>query len=131
MNKIEKKTDLYREYIRVMDMCVEVDTGIAPYECIKYDNKIMQTILMFDDLYYDKYEFAIDIVDGKPVFTGDDIKSGIPKTFNLNGVELPLPHKKPNLKDACFSFAGSYYFFETNEDMEKTLEAITNLLSGK
>lgn len=67
-----KKSDLYREWARVLDMCegTEVSPGLCwmlnglgrGQDCIPKFNS--------DD---ERYEFAVAILEGKPVFVGDKV----------------------------------------------------------
>ena len=128
MTKIEKRSDLYREYARVIDM-VE-GTNINVFSCVKWNGiEIQKETATNKEMFannINSYQFAIAIVEEKPVFLGDvlydkqgsivriDKKSSFdggelytvffgvhdvsdlswnppkPKTFNLNGVELPI-----------------------------------------
>jgi len=183
MNKIEKRSDLYREYARVIDMCE--GTNVNPLKCIK----LGESICNLQEIYFtDKpsvYSFAIAIIEDKPVFVGDELYdkdtgikvvienntihndkllvSGVatfyininllswnppkPKTFNLNGVELPLPDAKIvrscsgiNIVDShnnnigqCYSitFCGIEYNWSKQEYRDSVSKAITKLLQGK
>lgn len=174
MNKITTRSDLFREYARILDMCE--GTNINPFSCIKYASTILDARPTFtgDIILYD---FAVAIVENKPVFVGDTLyhKNGSsyrvesiekhandklsfrtiygkidgdwienyiwdkPKsrTFNLNGVELPLPLTNPQ-KDRpyyCLEF-GAYpmnkcYKYEKQEDRDKVVTALINLLEPK
>ncbi|MBY0484581.1 hypothetical protein [Nitrosomonas sp.] len=109
-----KKSDLYREWARVLDMCD--GTKVKPEECwgymgLKSDGKLEPS---FNEPPLENYFFAVAILEDKPVFVGDGIyhKSGLytvigintrimcisdyswnppKKTFLLNGEELPCP----------------------------------------
>ena len=108
-----KKSDLYREWARVIDMCG--GTGVDPKFCWKYEGENINGMPYFDSE-LEQYEFALGIVEGKPVFEADRIWSKRAKmfvlahqeltinddcfslqeqkrTFNLNGIELPCPEK--------------------------------------
>lgn len=75
------KIDLYREYVRVSDMCDVYNTkhlcNIKPWECVRYyDNhgNVTQEFYShpkFDSKNKDAYKFAIAILEGRPVFVGD------------------------------------------------------------
>ncbi len=70
MNKITKRSDLSRRWADVQDMCE--GTNVKPYRCVKckYSNKIFSCQPSFTrDIY--SYQFAIAIVEDKPVFVGD------------------------------------------------------------
>lgn len=71
MNETQSKGDLYREYARVYDMakystcsidyCVRVKSGLPSHNFIPHFPP--------DQI----YEFAVALVDDKPVFIGDDL----------------------------------------------------------
>ena len=70
-----KKSDLYREYARlhreyarVIDMCE--GAGIDPRLCWKYSGVIQSCSPLLNGT-PEEYEFALAIVEGKPVFEGD------------------------------------------------------------
>jgi len=109
-----KKSDLQREWARVIDMCE--GTGVDPKFCWKYEGVNINGMPYFDSE-LEQYEFALGIVEGKPVFVGDklyDIEgngsyctvdrttvrfNGLTWTkpsraFMLNGIELPCPEKQ-------------------------------------
>ena len=112
-----QQNDLYIKYARVIEMCKGTALESTPWLCVKYDGEVMFRHPAFD-VTPKYYEFAIAILEDKPVFVGDTlyhketgkkyIVSSItvfkfltwqppkPKrTFMLNGVELPCPSKKP------------------------------------
>ena len=66
-NKITKRSDLFREYARVMDMCE--GTNVSVNKCIKDKGKIGVINLNID--YFNDYEFALVIIEDRPVFKGD------------------------------------------------------------
>ena len=67
-NKMTKRSDLFREYARVIDMCA--GTRVSPRECLKWKGEICRSIpTLNDDI--DTYEFALAIVEDRPVFKGD------------------------------------------------------------
>jgi len=65
-----KKSDLYREWARVLDMCE--GSNVSPYSCVKYQGGILLANPEFSD-YPECYEFAVAILEDKPVFVGDKI----------------------------------------------------------
>jgi len=111
-----KREDLYLEYARVIKMCE--GTEVKPRDCVKFSGlDIFGDHPAFDCVPND-YEFAVTILEGKPVFIGDTVyhkqlgaevtistgdlvddfeynftlQPPKPKrTFMLNGVELPCP----------------------------------------
>lgn len=65
-----KKSDLYRELARVIDMCE--GTGVDPKFCWKYEGVNINGMPYFDSE-LEQYEFAVAILEGKPVFVGDKV----------------------------------------------------------
>ncbi len=65
-----KKSDLYREYARVVDMCE--GTNVRPNTCVDLDGSRTDH---FDNFTSnpDDYTFAITIIEGKPLFAGDKL----------------------------------------------------------
>ncbi len=144
-----KKSDLYRELARVIDMCE--GTGVDPKFCWKYEGVNINGMPYFDSE-LEQYEFALGIVEGKPVFKGDKLywkRTGIKfdwsqaefsnpidyekltltkpsRTFNLNGVELPCPIT--GSFGVYLGFAGKDYFFGSVEDRNKVSQAIIKIL---
>jgi hypothetical protein len=163
MNKIEKRSDLYREWARVLDMCE--GTKVNSWKCVKWYDKLgtfEPHLLNTSDI--NTFKFAIAIVENKPVFVGDELywihnggkhkiksitddgwlvtdENGVfhfsgaswnppkPKTFNLNGVELPLP--KQERTDFGIKIGAEYFYFYDEYDWLKVVNAITSLLSGR
>lgn len=151
-----KKSDLYREWARVLDMC-EL-TKVKPESCWKYAGfKTDQHIPEFAED-YNKYEFAVAILEGKPVFVGDRIwlksigaysivpakealHTGITdeycswvepkKTFMIDGVELPSPRPYRVENGNFLIIAGTkhnYYAFDKIIDRNRVERAIVNIL---
>jgi len=107
----------YRECARVIDMCE--GTEVHPWKCIKYMSNDWRMENRLDLDRQGDYDFAVAILEGKPVFVGDkvywkhdgsefewgivnhrlfswgnDLTRTPPKrTFTLAGRELPLPSK--------------------------------------
>lgn len=139
---------LHRELARVLGMCK--GTKVRPTACWgvsgdRRDSGYMPTFGNAADL----YEFAVAILEDKPVFPGDIIynknngrgyivKPHDPivqidysiftwvKTFMLNDQELPC-----TVTDGKYAFQlGTFatYCFETQEDCNKVLNAINKLL---
>lgn len=148
-----KRSDLYRKWARVLDMCDGTD--VSPNICVKYAGDNSDCEIRFTS-HPDNYEFAVAILEGKPVFAGDmvwgkkverylktsDLSSQYTindnccswhepkkKTFVLNSVELPSPVSNSN--GVRLDFLGVDYFFETVEDRNKVAAAIADLLDGK
>ena len=114
-----KRSDLYGEYARVIDMCESA--GVPVKGCVKLRWQIVDLDIKprFDDLPSD-YVFAVAILEGAPLFVGDEVywkKDGnkldwdlgklssneayqkyltrTPKrTITLNGERLPAPEGK-------------------------------------
>jgi len=142
-----KTSGLHREWARVLDMCEGIN--VSPDVCWKFDGEVKNRCISLDSL--GKYEFAVAILEDRPVFVGDTVLnkdtgakytiselsaesmmknySWNPpkKTFVLNGVELPCPRRGE--KAVYQSFLGSKIrFFESSEDRLKVIKAIDNLL---
>jgi len=67
--KIEKRSDIYRELARVMDLCDGIK-NVNYWNCIKLRGKICAiNPSLSNDL--NEYEFAIAVVEDRPVFVGD------------------------------------------------------------
>jgi hypothetical protein len=65
------KADLHEQYARVLRMCD--GTVIRPDDCVKYDGMIIGRNIDFTVGRFNQYEFAIAIVEGRPVFRGDKL----------------------------------------------------------
>jgi len=65
-----KKSDLHREWARVLDMCE--GTKVDPRTCWKYNGKFIGFEPEFTD-FPDRYEFMVAILEDKPVFVGDKV----------------------------------------------------------
>lgn len=136
---IEKRSDLFREYARVIDMCE--GTGVSPEKCVRsHQVGRGSSFITFADGFNpgftdapNIYDFAVAIVGGKPMFVGDVVisdgmqltfisKTKIDvnpdprtwnkpekRTFTLAGHELPMPSKTIT---QCHVYAGRrpYYF---------------------
>ena len=63
------QNDLYIEYARVIEMCKGTALENKPWVCIKNEGRFV------DHPYFDMppefYEFAVAILEGRPVFPGD------------------------------------------------------------
>ena len=150
MNKM-RTSDLHREWARVLDMCE--GTGVSPAHCWK---------LMGCFRYHEpdfgvstkNYEFAIAILEGKPVFVGDTVywKDGTKiivtdgtalliqltgdyswqppkKTFILNGVELPCPSENSGKACLRLNVDGSTYDvdFDSSQDAHIVLNELIKI----
>lgn len=150
-----KKSDLFREWARVLDMCEGAQAN--PNKCWKFKGDIVDSKPEFIQN-PESYEFAIAILEGKPVFVGDKLyfPNGTPliiecnelretmsvlswkepkKTFMLNGVELPCPEDYTSdnnsilLLRACFDGINQTARFEfSNNNAKKVLDVLATLL---
>lgn len=107
------KNDLYIEYARVIEMCKGTSFEHKPWVCVKLKELRLDNHPRFIN-HSESYQFAIAILEDKPVFAGDtlyDKENGrkyiassvtifkfltwqppkTKRTFVLNGVELPCP----------------------------------------
>jgi len=134
---IEKRSDLFREYARVIDMCE--GTGVDPYECVGCGMSLCddEPTFMSDP---GNYTFAVAILEGRPVFAGDEVylKDGRkydwnavwtcqivhyltwnkPKrTFKLAGRELSLPDSKTDGLHGYTAWV-PYYFKDSDNRLE-------------
>lgn len=78
------QAELFEEAARVARM-VE-GTGLKYWECVKYGGQIRTSPLTFVES-ADNYEFALALVEGKPVWKGDVLYSIIAKGHNKFTVE--------------------------------------------
>lgn len=148
-----KRSDLFREYVRVIDMCE--GTGVPPQCCINvcgvpWDSPDCPTFTKPSE----NYEFALAILEGKPVFKGDELyfKNGArymwggrrcvseyiteltwtkPRTFTLNGEVLPRP-RGPITEGPGYELrvADRSWFFESFDDRAAVEDAINKILSA-
>jgi len=128
----------YREYARVIDMCE--GTGVDPRSCVRYEPGTAPIIEPHGvDLYRQgNYDFAVAILEGKPLFIGDDVYlidgrkydwettwmeqtinhltwNKPRKTFTLAGHEVPIPTYDTSLKP-CKQVGDMKYYFDSGED---------------
>ena len=147
-----KKSDLHREWARVMDMCE--GTNINPWQCVRQPRtkELHRTDRMPDfSMRPEDYEFAVAILKDKPVFAGDLIYHKIEnmpykvrwcdglindndwawnppkKTFMLNGEELPCPDG--NKGGYQISLLSGRHYFSNFHDAQKVANAFDKLLS--
>ena len=145
-----KKSDFYREWARVLDMCE--GTGILTKNAWKFEGRFIGSDTPVFIEGHDGYEFAIAILEGKPVFVGDKLflKNGLcvlaeqclfmhnevmswnppKKTFMLNGVELPAATRGGglNILEISDTHIRNFFYFETEQDKNKVMEAIIKML---
>ena len=148
-----KKSDLHREWARVLDMCE--GTTVLPTSAWKFKNHIQDDKL--PNFEYDNpelFEFTVAILEDKPVFIGDTIYnkrlgschtvtdgthisdvcwSGYSwhppkKTFLMNGEELPCPDRSDKYELRIVGFHENIYYFYNNLDIRKVEAAINKLL---
>lgn len=148
-----KKSDLHRKYAWVLDMCE--GTNIDPRECVKIGGVVNMEADPVFDLPAGCYTFMVAILEGKPLFVGDEVywKNGKdrfdwdrgemddyqesltrvdPKyTIMLNGEKLPAPDSDRGSFLFVAGFGRRKYYFKDHEDMSKVEKAINKLLSGK
>ena len=85
-NKITKRSDLFREYARVMDMCE--GTKVSPRECLKWQGEICRSIpTLNDDIH--TYDFALAIIEDRPVFSGDVLWTKDGEKRTITGLSAP------------------------------------------
>lgn len=151
---MKTKADLYREYARIIDMTD--GTGVDFLDCVKNISGTAVGKFYCDPVFNknpNEYFFAIAVVEGKPVFSMDKLYNSFghlveiveihnpdlfaanyswhppePKTFTLNGSNLPAPTKGSGYVMHVFN---RNYCFESRDDVEKVKAAIINLLDGK
>jgi hypothetical protein len=68
------RADLFREYARVIDMCE--GTEVYPAQCVKINGIPCVLTPTFENS-ENNYSFALAIVEGKPVFDGDELFSDL------------------------------------------------------
>lgn len=141
---------------RVYDMCDAYNkqhgTSIKPQQCVKHcgGKWNLKEHPMFDG---HKYDLAVAIIEGKPVFVGDKIYSkrtgqGITltegflsaidytltqpqkRTFELNGKQLPCPSNNEFCDTYLLDILGEYYYFESMEDRNNVAQAIDILFNN-
>ena len=154
--KTKTQRELNLEYWgRVYDMCDSYNkqhgTSISPQQCVKNDGYIWNSKVnpLFDGR---KYDLAVQIIEGKPVFVGDKIYtkrtcqeitvtegflSAIdytltpPKkkrTFDLNGKQLPCPSE--DYDESVLELLGEHYYFDSIEDRNEVAREIIKLLDN-
>lgn len=144
-----KKSDLHREWARVLDMCE--GTKVKPRDCWKYNGKFIGLEPEFTD-FPDRYEFMVAILKDTPVFAGDLIYHKIEnmpykvrwcdglindndwawnatkKTFMINGEELPCPAKHGEFVLHIQGFKDNIWYFKNQSDIKEVENAIIKLL---
>lgn len=76
MSQLTRRSDCYREFARVVDMCA--GTGVDPVQCVRRLGAEISAPPSFQNP-PGEYEFAIALIEGKPLFSGDTLydKDGI------------------------------------------------------
>ena len=153
--KTKTQRELNLEYWgRVYDMCDSYNkqhgTSISPQQCVKNDGYIWNSKVnpLFDGR---KYDLAVQIIEGKPVFVGDKIYtkrtcqeitvtegflSAIDytltqpqkRTFDLNGKQLPCPSE--DYDESALELLGEHFYFESLEDRNEVAREIIKLLDN-
>ena len=145
-----KKSDLYREWARVLDMCegLNIKQSII-WRCVKVEGMPLNEEPRFI-FHSSRYSFAIAILEDKPVFVGDKVYSKFDgmelrvdpsgfdwatvswnppkKTFMLNGEELPCPDRSNEFELKIVGFEENNYHFIKPCDIKKVEHAINKLL---
>jgi len=140
----KKRSDLYREWAMVLDMCEAA--GISTYGTWKFDGIVQANKPILSLAKLEEYEFAIAIVEGKPVFRGDkvyDTTTGVEfiagehpssmyratwnpprRTITINGEELPAPD------GGNFTMNIIFHGWKRSEDRDAAQAAILRALDG-
>lgn len=148
-----KRSDLFREYARVIDMCE--GTEVHTFSCIRlgghayrrFDSDEVDPVF---ECRPEDYDFALAIVEGKPVFKGDEVYlkdgrkydwNGVwmgqivhhltwtkPRTFTLNGEVLPCPRAKEDI-NWSFGVGSRAFHFDSMEKRDQVLNAILKMLT--
>ena len=82
-----ERSELYRECARVIDMCA--GTSISPEDCVKHLGKPLtfwNSSPGYAVEHYTDLEFALAIVEGKPVFEGDVLYDVYGEKFKADNV---------------------------------------------
>lgn len=121
-----KRSDLYREWARVLDMCE--GTGVDPLLCWKYNGRYADHAPALIDP-PECYQFAVAILEGEPVFVGDDVWTWDPpkRTFTLNGEKLPCPVQPP--ADWGLLIGSTMHYFKSEDDYKQIRNAINKILN--
>jgi len=146
-----KKSDLHREWARVLDMCE--GTKVSHNDCWKWEGVIQHDEPCLTNKRMSAYQFAVSILEDKPVFVGDKVYSKFDgmelrvypsgfdwdtvswnppkKTFMLNGDELPCPIKAEEgwfIDIKAGSGRDERFYFESHIEIDKVADAIIKLL---
>jgi len=133
LGDVMKKSDLYREYARVIDMC-EADE-ISTYGCVKHNGIPLSGVPYFNNEPA-KWEFALAIVEGKPVFEGDVLYDSKGNKYNIpSGAEwywnnYSWTQPKPATITVTIPYAVAKSFLEVDKisEMMPIMEMLNNAI---
>lgn len=147
-----KISELHRKYADALDLCEK--NNICYTNAVRlYKNELNSRPLFIEDP--KEYSFPVAIVEGKPVFIGDELFNAFgekmkvfdvqdpkalsenyswslpkPKTFMLNGVEFDMPEKYCTLNNGYgANILGSIYYFKSLGEYNKLRKLIGNILT--
>lgn len=136
------------EHYRSVIVPMAREHGINPWECVRLGNALTDHPGFCGPV--EDYEFAIAILEGKPVFVGDKLYSKITgeeftvkpcgfdwalfnwtppakqRTFVLDGVELVCPIDDMN--GCVMEILGIDFYFDSMENRNRVANAISNIL---
>ena len=133
-----KKSDLYREYARVIDMCE--GTGLEQFDCMKYMGCIYRDHNGSKNPSFDRpaseFSFALAIVEGKPVFEGDVLYDSKGNKYNIpSGAEwywnnYSWTQPKPATITVTIPYAVAKSFLEVDKisEMMPIMEVLNNAI---
>lgn len=116
MNTPQEQIALTKEWLRVQEMCLEAGFD-RPYKCVKICGcqlDIVPNLCRKED----DYEFAVGIVEGRPVFVGDCLYDTQP-AYKDNPKFIVDDEHKGHLSDTC-SWRGA--------KLQKKLSQVVKLL---
>lgn len=145
------QNDLYIEYARIIKMCKGTALEDTPWLGVRFNGSEFYDHPRFDTL-VENYQFAIAILEGRPVFVGDSLyhPSGAkwivgdtddltgmswqppkPKrTFELRGMELPCPTNQISKYDLhALTINSACFWFETQEEKDLVEDTLLNILT--
>jgi len=150
LKEVEMSNELYLEYAKAIEMCKGTRLEECPWQCVKVTGGVRLEEHPFFMNSSHLYEFAVAVLEDKPVFIGDTLYSKIDgeecpvhvhggriklltdvltwskkkRTFEINGIELPCPvDEGARCTGGRLVFLGLDYFFQTIKD--KNLVAMT------
>lgn len=159
MSNITKRSDLFRQYARVMDMCE--GTNVSVLDCIKFSGRPWMKLNKHNnepefscDL--SCYDFAVAILEDKPLFIGDTVyhstngkmvisEYGPPVREFIDQVTWNMPERKIKIADVKLprpldgksshqvGVCGTNYYFrsiyESREFMNGLIELINRAMN--